>query len=193
MAGYRLRAARRLSVRLQAVPKDAGLTQSDVALRLGVIQRTYSTLERDAETVGLGRHRWQYARQTRCLERAKAAAAGSIQTPHRHSKHSASRVGAHLLRLRQTRSQLVELEDLSGAVDRALQPAFLRRALARPRRVLRHGPGTSAGLRASKPGAQQFEHGALGHRHEDVGTLPWQGARGPGPGEALRRTGGCVA
>ena len=42
-----------LSILLQAFRKEAGLTQSEVALRLGVTQQTYSTLERNAETVGV--------------------------------------------------------------------------------------------------------------------------------------------
>ena len=55
MSEYPLRTAEQLSVLLQAFRKEAGLTQSEVALRLGVTQQTYSTLERNAETVGVGR------------------------------------------------------------------------------------------------------------------------------------------
>jgi len=55
MSDYPLRTAEQLSVLLQAFRKESGLTQSEVALRLGVTQQTYSTLERNAETVGLGR------------------------------------------------------------------------------------------------------------------------------------------
>jgi HTH-type transcriptional regulator/antitoxin HipB len=55
MSEYPLRTAEQLSVLLQAFRKESGLTQSDVALRLGVTQQTYSTLERNAETVGVGR------------------------------------------------------------------------------------------------------------------------------------------
>jgi HTH-type transcriptional regulator/antitoxin HipB len=55
MSDYPLRTAEQLSVLLQAFRKESGLTQSDVALRLGVTQQTYSTLERNAETVGVGR------------------------------------------------------------------------------------------------------------------------------------------
>jgi HTH-type transcriptional regulator/antitoxin HipB len=55
MGDYHLRTAEQLSVLLQAFRKESGLTQSDVALRLGVTQQTYSTLERNAETVGVGR------------------------------------------------------------------------------------------------------------------------------------------
>ncbi len=55
MSDHPLRTAEQLSVLLQAFRKDSGLTQSEVALRLGVTQQTYSTLERNAETVGVGR------------------------------------------------------------------------------------------------------------------------------------------
>jgi HTH-type transcriptional regulator / antitoxin HipB len=55
MSDYHLRTAEQLSVLLQAFRKESGLTQSEVALRLGVTQQTYSTLERNAETVGVGR------------------------------------------------------------------------------------------------------------------------------------------
>jgi HTH-type transcriptional regulator / antitoxin HipB len=40
---------------LRAFRKEAGLTQKEVALRLGVTQQTYSSLERNAETVGAAR------------------------------------------------------------------------------------------------------------------------------------------
>lgn len=55
MSDYHLRTAEQLSVLLQAFRKESGLTQSEVALRLGVTQQTYSTLERNAGTVGMGR------------------------------------------------------------------------------------------------------------------------------------------
>ncbi|MBI5271020.1 MAG: helix-turn-helix transcriptional regulator [Burkholderiales bacterium] len=55
MSDYHLRTAEQLSVLLQAFRKESGLTQSEVALRLGVTQQTYSTLERNAESVGVGR------------------------------------------------------------------------------------------------------------------------------------------
>lgn len=55
MSEYPLRTAEQLSVLLQAFRKESGLTQSEVALRLGVTQQTYSTLERNAEAVGVGR------------------------------------------------------------------------------------------------------------------------------------------
>ncbi|KAI1696513.1 helix-turn-helix domain-containing protein [Ditylenchus destructor] len=41
-----------LPILLQAFRKEAGLTQREVALRLGVTQQTYSALERNADTVG---------------------------------------------------------------------------------------------------------------------------------------------
>ncbi len=55
MNDYPLRTAEQLTILLQAFRKESGLTQSEVALRLGVTQQTYSTLERNAESVGVGR------------------------------------------------------------------------------------------------------------------------------------------
>lgn len=55
MNDYPLRTAEQLSLLLQAFRKESGLTQSEVALRLGVTQQTYSTLERNAESVGVAR------------------------------------------------------------------------------------------------------------------------------------------
>jgi HTH-type transcriptional regulator/antitoxin HipB len=55
MNGYTVRTADQLPALLQAFRKDAGLTQSDVALRLGVTQQTYSALERNAEKVSAAR------------------------------------------------------------------------------------------------------------------------------------------
>ena len=55
MSDYPLRTAEQLSILLQAFRKESGLTQREVALRLGVTQQTYSSLERNAETVGVGR------------------------------------------------------------------------------------------------------------------------------------------
>jgi HTH-type transcriptional regulator / antitoxin HipB len=55
MGEYPLRTAEQLSVLLQAFRKESGLTQREVALRLGVTQQTYSALERNAETVSVGR------------------------------------------------------------------------------------------------------------------------------------------
>ncbi len=55
MNQYPLRTAEQLSALLQAFRKESGLTQSEVALRLGVTQQTYSTLERNAESVGVAK------------------------------------------------------------------------------------------------------------------------------------------
>lgn len=55
MAGYAVRTADQLPALLQAFRKEAGLTQREAALRLGVTQQTYSALERHAETVGAAR------------------------------------------------------------------------------------------------------------------------------------------
>jgi len=55
MNQYPLRTAEQLSALLQAFRKESGLTQSEVALRLGVTQQTYSTLERNAESVSVAR------------------------------------------------------------------------------------------------------------------------------------------
>ena len=55
MGEYHLRTAEQLSILRQAFRKEAGLTRSEVALRLGVTQQTCSTLERSAESVGAAR------------------------------------------------------------------------------------------------------------------------------------------
>ncbi len=52
---FTVRTADQLTTLLQAFRKDAGLTQSQVAQRLGVTQQTYSALERNAATVGAAR------------------------------------------------------------------------------------------------------------------------------------------
>lgn len=49
------RTADQLPILLQAFRKETGLTQKEVALRLGVTQQTYSSLERNAETMGAAR------------------------------------------------------------------------------------------------------------------------------------------
>lgn len=49
------RTADQLPALIQGFRKEAGLTQKEVALRLGVTQQTYSSLERNAETVGAAR------------------------------------------------------------------------------------------------------------------------------------------
>lgn len=55
MSRFTVRTADQLPTLLQAFRKEAGLTQSEVALRLGVTQQTYSALERSADTVGAAR------------------------------------------------------------------------------------------------------------------------------------------
>ncbi|MDA7417121.1 helix-turn-helix transcriptional regulator [Xenophilus arseniciresistens] len=55
MPGFTVRTADQLPALLQAFRKETGLTQSDVALRLGVTQQTYSALERNAENIGAAR------------------------------------------------------------------------------------------------------------------------------------------
>lgn len=55
MEHFTVRTAAQLPMLLQAFRKNAGLTQSEVALRLGVTQQTYSALERNAEKVSAGR------------------------------------------------------------------------------------------------------------------------------------------
>lgn len=55
MDDYTVRTADQLPTLLQAFRKEAGLTQSEAALRLGVTQQTYSALERNAEKVSTGR------------------------------------------------------------------------------------------------------------------------------------------
>lgn len=55
MTGFTVRTADQLPSLLQAFRKETGLTQSDVALRLGVTQQTYSAMERNAENIGAAR------------------------------------------------------------------------------------------------------------------------------------------
>lgn len=55
MPQFHLRTADQLPTLLQAFRKQAGLTQREVALRLGVTQQTYSALERNADAVGAAR------------------------------------------------------------------------------------------------------------------------------------------
>lgn len=55
MPNFPVRTPDQLPALLQAFRKEAGLTQSEVALRLGVTQQTYSALERNANTVGAAR------------------------------------------------------------------------------------------------------------------------------------------
>jgi len=55
MSDYPVRAPHQLPALLQAFRKEAGLSQAEVALRLGVTQQTISALERNAETVSAER------------------------------------------------------------------------------------------------------------------------------------------
>ncbi|MGH8787394.1 MAG: helix-turn-helix transcriptional regulator [Cupriavidus necator] len=55
MSDYTLRTPEQLPTLLQAFRKDAGLTQAQVASRLGVTQQTLSALERNAEAVSTAR------------------------------------------------------------------------------------------------------------------------------------------
>ena len=55
MSNFIVHTATQLPTLLQAFRKEAGLTQSEAALRLGVTQQTYSSLERNAEKVGASR------------------------------------------------------------------------------------------------------------------------------------------
>jgi HTH-type transcriptional regulator/antitoxin HipB len=55
MPQFTVRTAQQLPRLLQAFRKEAGLTQSEVALRLGVSQQTYSAMERNADKVGAAR------------------------------------------------------------------------------------------------------------------------------------------
>jgi HTH-type transcriptional regulator/antitoxin HipB len=55
MNQFPVHAPEQLSVLLQAFRKEAGFTQREVALRLGVTQQTYSAMERNADKVGATR------------------------------------------------------------------------------------------------------------------------------------------
>lgn len=55
MEEFTLRTTEQLPQLLKAFRKSAGLTQADVAVRLGVTQQTVSALERNAETVSTAR------------------------------------------------------------------------------------------------------------------------------------------
>ena len=52
---FTVRTTEQLPQLLKAFRKNAGLTQADVALRLGVTQQTVSALERNAESVSAQR------------------------------------------------------------------------------------------------------------------------------------------
>lgn len=55
MSQFVVRTPDQLPGLLQAFRKEAGLTQEEVALRLGVSQQTYSSMERNADKVGAAR------------------------------------------------------------------------------------------------------------------------------------------
>ena len=55
MAEFPVRLAKQLPQLLQGFRKEAGLTQADVATRLGVTQQTLSALERNAEKASVDR------------------------------------------------------------------------------------------------------------------------------------------
>lgn len=86
MPQFRIRTASQLPSLLQAFRKEAGLTQREVAMRLGVTQQTYSALERNADTVGAARLlkllsilgvEWVLGKPSATPE----AAQGTVQTP----------------------------------------------------------------------------------------------------------------
>jgi len=55
MTDFTIRTAGQLPVMLQALRKQAGLTQAAVAVRLGITQQTLSALERNADKVSADR------------------------------------------------------------------------------------------------------------------------------------------
>ena len=55
MSKFTVRTAEQLPSLLQAFRKEAGFTQGEIALRLGVSQQTYSAMERNADKVGTAR------------------------------------------------------------------------------------------------------------------------------------------
>ncbi|MBO9649619.1 MAG: helix-turn-helix transcriptional regulator [Variovorax sp.] len=55
MTDFTVRTSEQLPELLQAFRKQAGLTQAEAALRLGVTQQTLSALERNAEKVNASR------------------------------------------------------------------------------------------------------------------------------------------
>lgn len=67
MQAFTVRTTEQLPQLLKAFRKNAGLTQADVALRLGVTQQTVSALERNAEAVSAARlmklpeHPWAWS------------------------------------------------------------------------------------------------------------------------------------
>lgn len=55
MSQYAVHAAEQLPVLLKAFRKEAGLTQVEAALRMGITQQTLSALERNAQKVSAER------------------------------------------------------------------------------------------------------------------------------------------
>jgi HTH-type transcriptional regulator/antitoxin HipB len=55
MSEFAVRTTEQLPTLLQAFRKASGMTQAEVALRLGVTQQTMSALERNADRVNAGR------------------------------------------------------------------------------------------------------------------------------------------
>lgn len=55
MTDFTVRTADQLPALLRAFRKQAGLTQGDVAARLGLRQQTYSAMERNTENLSTGR------------------------------------------------------------------------------------------------------------------------------------------
>jgi HTH-type transcriptional regulator/antitoxin HipB len=55
MTEFPVRTAEQLTTMLQAFRKQAGMTQSAVAMRLGITQQTLSALERNADKVSADR------------------------------------------------------------------------------------------------------------------------------------------
>lgn len=55
MNQYAVRTSEQLPALLKAFRKEAGLTQAQVAMRLGITQQTLSALERNAQKVGAER------------------------------------------------------------------------------------------------------------------------------------------
>ena len=55
MIDFTIRTAEQLPALLQAFRKQAGLTQSALAMRMGITQQTLSALERNAEKVSADR------------------------------------------------------------------------------------------------------------------------------------------
>lgn len=55
MSAFPVRTPDQLALLLQGFRKQAGLTQGEVALRLGVSQQSYSAMERNAAKVGMSR------------------------------------------------------------------------------------------------------------------------------------------